>query len=86
MGQDALVRAAARESGDVDDVYEAEHGDAESYRLVAGEEVERPLADFERACLVHLEEEQAKIAPDSALVALLCDAVRLCRTVRRQSR
>ena len=63
-----------------DDVLSA---DAESRRLVAGERMERSLDDFERACLVQIEEEQQKLLPDSALVGLLCDAVRLCRTVRR---
>lgn len=41
--------------------------------------MERSLADFERACLVHVEEEQAKPNPDNATIALLCDAVRLAR-------
>ena len=63
-----------------DDVLSA---DAESRRLVAGERMERSLDDFERACLVQIEEEQQKLLPDSALVGLLCDAVRLCRTERR---
>lgn len=37
------------------------------------------LHEFERACLTHLEEEQSKPNPDNALIALLCDAVRLKR-------
>lgn len=63
-----------------DDVLSA---DAESRRLVAGERMERSFDDFERACLVQIEEEQQKLSSDSALIGLLCDAVRLCRTVRR---
>lgn len=46
--------------------------------LVTGN-MERSLADFERACLTHIEEEQAKPNPDNATIALLCDAVRLAR-------
>lgn len=45
---------------------------------VAGR-MERTLADFERACLVHLENEQRRPNPDNALIAVLCDAVRLTR-------
>lgn len=36
-------------------------------------------AEFERRCLVHLAEEQEKLLPDTALIALLCDAVRCVR-------
>lgn len=46
---------------------------------VAGESMERTLADFERACLAHLEGAQEELNPDNALIALLCDAVRLKR-------
>jgi hypothetical protein len=46
---------------------------------VAGRSLTRSLYDFQRACLVTLAEEQAKPLPDNALVALLCDAVRLSR-------
>ena len=45
---------------------------------VAGR-LDRTIADFERACLVHLAEEQARPNPDNALIAVLCDAVRLAR-------
>lgn len=37
------------------------------------------LQDFERRCRVHLIHEQEKINPDNALIALLCDAVRVKR-------
>jgi hypothetical protein len=45
---------------------------------VAGR-MERTLAEFEGACLVHLDDEQRRATPDNALIALLCDAVRLKR-------
>lgn len=47
--------------------------------LVAGERMERTLDDFVRACEVLLDEEQSKVAPNNALIAVLCDAVRLTR-------
>jgi hypothetical protein len=47
--------------------------------LVAGRCIEGTIADFERRCLVHLEEEQRMPFPDNALIAVLCDAVRLSR-------
>lgn len=40
---------------------------------------DRTLADFERSCLVHLDEEQRRANPDNALIAVLCDAVKLAR-------
>lgn len=46
---------------------------------VDGVYMDRSLNDFTRACLVYLEEEQAKLAPDTHLIALLCDSVRLTR-------
>lgn len=46
---------------------------------VGGRRLLRSLADFERACKVHIAEEQDKLNPDNALIALLCDAVRLAR-------
>ena len=46
---------------------------------VAGDRLLTSLANFEHRCKVHLAEEQAKIAPDNSLIALLCDGVRLAR-------
>ena len=46
---------------------------------VAGRRMTQSHEDFERACLVLLDEEQRKIAPDNHLIATLCDAVRLSR-------
>lgn len=46
---------------------------------VAGDVCLRPLADFGRACEVHIDEEQRRPNPDNALIALLCDGVRLSR-------
>jgi hypothetical protein len=37
------------------------------------------IQDFERTCLVLADEEQRKPLPNNALVATLCDGVRLCR-------
>lgn len=50
---------------------------------VAGDVCLRSIADFERAATVYLAEEQRKPNPDNALVALLCDAVRLAREYER---
>lgn len=46
---------------------------------VGGRRVRTSNAEFERKCLVMLGEEQKKPSPDSALVDLLCEAVRLAR-------
>lgn len=48
--------------------------------LVDGRTINRSLADFERACLVCLQNEQAKgDFSDSHLIGVLADAVRLAR-------
>jgi hypothetical protein len=36
-------------------------------------------ADFEYRCLICIADEQDKPLPDNALIAVLCDAVRLAR-------
>lgn len=36
-------------------------------------------AEFERRCLVMIMHEQERASPDNALIALLCDGVRLAR-------
>ena len=46
---------------------------------VEGRMLMRTHADFEHACLVKLAGEQRKPKPDSCLIALLCDAVRVNR-------
>lgn len=46
---------------------------------VGGRSLNRPIADLERACLVLLAEEQRTISPNNALIAVLCDTVRLGR-------
>jgi hypothetical protein len=43
--------------------------------------MEGSIADLEHRCLLLMEEEQRKIAPDNALIATLCDTVRFCREV-----
>ena len=50
---------------------------------VGGEMMEGTIADHIRGCEVTLAEEQSKIAPDNALIALLCDSVRLARELTR---
>lgn len=45
---------------------------------VAGR-MERSIAAFVNACDVHLADEQERPAPDNALIAVLCDAIRLAR-------
>ena len=47
--------------------------------MVAGRRCLRSLAEFERDCLLLIDEEQRKINRDNALIELLCDAVRLKR-------
>lgn len=47
--------------------------------LVGGRRMERSIADFARACEVLLADEQECACPNNALVAVLCDAVRLTR-------
>lgn len=46
---------------------------------IDGTYMDRSLNDFAHACEVYIEVEQAKLAPDNALIALLADAVRLTR-------
>ena len=49
--------------------------------------LERSIEDLERACLVLIKDEQEKINPDNALIAALCDSVRMgreyCDSVQR---
>lgn len=47
--------------------------------IVAGERMDRSIEDFVRACEVHIQEIAASTVGDSAVLALLCDAVRLAR-------
>lgn len=47
--------------------------------LVAGDVMTRPIYEFVRACEHLLADEQQKANPDNALIAVLCDAVRLSR-------
>jgi len=59
-----------------------------SERLVAGRMMGKSLEEFEQACEVLIEAEQEKLQPDSAVIDLLCEAVRLSREFadRRGSR
>lgn len=51
----------------------------ERRETVGGTHVERSINDFVRACEVLLAVEVEKACPDTALVAVLCDAVRMTR-------
>src|SRR4029077_6841547 len=46
---------------------------------IGGDRLEVSHADFERSCKVLLWEEQNKLDPSNAIVAVLCNAVRLSR-------
>jgi len=51
----------------------------EGLPAVGGRHMEQTIQEHERRCLVFLAEEQRKPSPDNALVALLCDSVRMGR-------
>ncbi len=53
---------------------------------VEGVYMDRSIADFQRACQVHIGEEQARVSPDTALIGLLCDAVRCSRELAEQAK
>jgi hypothetical protein len=46
---------------------------------VAGRTLTTSIIAFARSCLVLIAEEQRKVAPDSHLIGVLCDAVRFAR-------
>ena len=46
---------------------------------VAGVYMDRSIADFKRAVNVLIAEEQEKLAQNNALIAVLCDSIRLTR-------
>lgn len=48
-------------------------------RVVAGRRMKRSIADFVRSCEVEIERIARAAAGDTAVLALLCDAVRLAR-------
>ena len=47
--------------------------------VVAGRRLDRSVADFVRSCEVLIREQQERASPDNAVIATLCDAVRLAR-------
>ena len=47
--------------------------------VVVGVRTERSLEDFTRLCEMYIREETQGPIPDTHLIALLCDAVRLAR-------
>ena len=52
---------------------------------VAGR-MECSLDEFEHRCNVYIIDELNKIAPDNALIAVLCDAVRLARQCQDETK
>lgn len=55
-------------------------GSAVALPTVAGRRLRGSNADFERACLVHIERLQSGLGDyDSAMLDTFCEAVRLCR-------
>jgi hypothetical protein len=69
----ALMREAVKK-------YDASHVERAT---VVGDMLSGTIDDFIRSCEVHLAEEQAKASPDTALVGLLGDAVRMARELGR---
>ncbi len=53
--------------------------DAKKPSLVGGDYMETSIAVFAHRCEVLIEEEQRKPLPNNALIAVLCDGVRLTR-------
>lgn len=53
------------------------------YRLVAGEMMTLSLEEFMHRCAVRIEAEQDKPDPNTADIALWCEAIRLAREVCR---
>ena len=73
---------AARMAADITSALRAERAAGEAKpgsRVAVAGCLDRTIADFERAALVHIEEEQGRPNPDNALIAVLCDSVRLGR-------
>lgn len=48
-------------------------------RIAVAGRMEKTIDAHVRACEVHLADEQAKPLPDSALIAVLCDSIRMAR-------
>jgi hypothetical protein len=59
--------------------YERSFADAVGPVQVSGRVLTVSLTEFEHRCLVYLAAEQIKPSPDTALIGLLCDSVRLAR-------
>lgn len=87
---DEMTRADFEREAEMRD---ADPGDIESPApkterrvTVAGDTLLTSLADHVRGCEVFMAEEQEKIAPDTALIGLLCNSVRLARENERMAR
>ena len=59
--------------------------DGPSEAVVVGGVMQRSIAEFVRACEVLIAAETEKASPDTALIGVLCDAVRLSRECRPAS-
>ena len=53
--------------------------------VVAGVRMERSIKSFAHACEQYIQEESAKLLPDTGLISVLCDAVRLTREIATRS-
>ena len=53
--------------------------------VVAGVRMERSIKSFAHACEIYIQAESQKLLPDTHLIALLCDAVRLTREIAIRS-
>lgn len=53
---------------------------------ILGDFMDCSIADHNLACFALIEEEQRKILPDTRLIAVLCDSVRLGREFARHAR
>ena len=60
--------------------------DSLGYATVAGEWMEKTIAEHVRACEVLIGEEQRKPSPANHLVAVLCDSVRMAREYVREAK
>jgi hypothetical protein len=86
-GAESMREAAAKEAerrvanvpGWIRSLPLPEAGQVGPVATVAGDLLPSSLKNFERSCLVLIDAEQEKAAPDQAIVAVLCDAVRLAR-------
>ena len=58
----------------------------ESMPEIAGESMDCSISQFVRSCRVHIRAEMDKLNPNNALIATLCNAVRLTREAERMAK